>query len=70
MNDNYNVTFSLTRKICALITFTIAHYQSTKATHIQGKYDARTWTYKMDPKQVFLPTKRQTKQAFCQFLLP
>ena len=30
----------------------------------EGGYDARTWTYKMDPKQVFPPPKKHTIQAF------
>ena len=37
----------------------------------KGGYDARTWTYKMDPKQVFPPTKKYTlNKYFCLFLLP
>ena len=30
----------------------------------KGGYDACSWTYKMDPKQVFFPTKKHKQQVF------
>ena len=37
----------------------------------KGGYDGCTWTYKMDPKQVFPPTTKHTlNRYFCLLLLP
>ena len=55
-----------------MLTMQRSRQPVSRGPHIfKGGYDAHTWTYKRDPKQVFPPTKKHTlNKYFCLFLLP